>query len=499
MKSYSTYMDEISDEELYKGLLAYGMFPEKLPPIFTAENFYNHSLTMDSSFQKGDHDYMSFDSVRNINIPRQLGIPNPMAYQRLCEGLKKNWNDLKVHFHTYTDSQTLHKISRIHIRKMKNTEVLFEMNYKNILNDETPEDDLIIGKKYIVRADISTCFPSIYTHSICWALAGKSVAKSNRNSGWYNDIDKLCQNVKNGETHGLIIGPHASNLLSEIILTVVDKQLSDKNWMFTRNIDDYTCYVKSEEECHQFLIDLNEALKQFDLPMNHKKTKIERLPIASSEYWIRELNAFCLVTSYGKVGYKEARAYFDLAVELMEVNGGNAATLNYAIKVLSKQKLTDNAKKFVVKETMHLSLIYPYLIPLMEEYVFKPYNVSKDMICHYSEYVYDAAWNERNYEGICYAIYYSLKYDFDLSRINVDKIIKTDSGILKLFGWLYFKKRNNGTILKLFRDEAKRLKTVEMDRNWLFIYETLTFGNLSGEWKGIKRAGISFLKSEYRY
>ena len=38
-------------------------------------------------------------------------------------------------------------------------------------------------------------------------------------------IDKACQAVKNGETHGLLIGPHTSNLLSEIILTVVDKQL----------------------------------------------------------------------------------------------------------------------------------------------------------------------------------------------------------------------------------------------------------------------------------
>ena len=29
--------------------------------------------------------------------------------------------------------------------------------------------------------------------------------------------------MRNGETHGLLIGPHTSNLLSEIILTVVEK------------------------------------------------------------------------------------------------------------------------------------------------------------------------------------------------------------------------------------------------------------------------------------
>ena len=46
------------------------------------------------------------------------------------------------------------------------------MNYSNWKTDGTPEPDLLIGKKYIVKADISTCFPSIYTHSIPWALVG---------------------------------------------------------------------------------------------------------------------------------------------------------------------------------------------------------------------------------------------------------------------------------------------------------------------------------------
>ena len=32
-------------------------------------------------------------------------------------------------------------------------------------------------------------------------------------------------------------------------------------------------------------------------------------------------------------------------------------------------------------------------------------------------------------------------------------------------------------------DEAKRLKTVDMDRYWIFCYEVLTVGLLDGEWK----------------
>lgn len=53
-------------------------------------------------------------------------------------------------------------------------------------------------------------------------------------------------NLTNGETHGLLVGPHASNLLSELILTRIDKTLFDEGYRFVRHIDDYLCYVDSE-------------------------------------------------------------------------------------------------------------------------------------------------------------------------------------------------------------------------------------------------------------
>ena len=77
--------------------------------------------------------------------------------------------------------------------------------------------------------------------------------------------------VKHGETHGLLIGPHVSNLLSEIILVKIDKILYDKGWRYIRNIDDYTCYVSTYEDGQLFLTELSEQLKAYDLTLNHKK------------------------------------------------------------------------------------------------------------------------------------------------------------------------------------------------------------------------------------
>lgn len=68
--NYFDYINQISKEDLYKGLLGYGMFSEKLPPIFTSETLYNirKKITI-SSFSKSPTDYIRYDSMRNTNVP----------------------------------------------------------------------------------------------------------------------------------------------------------------------------------------------------------------------------------------------------------------------------------------------------------------------------------------------------------------------------------------------------------------------------------------------
>lgn len=504
-KKYCEYSDAITAEELYEGLLGYGMFTNNIPPIFTSEPFLEFCQNSSPTYSDKEwHDYISFSSMRNINIPRTFGIPTPMKYQRLCSVLKDNWDALKIHFHTQTDNQD-YAVSRIHLRKMGNKKELFEMNYKNWHDDGNPETDLLFlntavkcASKYIVRADISTCFPSIYTHSIPWALVGKDVAKSTcqDDSLWYNKIDAACSSLKNGETHGLLIGPHASNLLSEIVLTAIDKKLYDAGYRYFRNIDDYECFVESYEAAQRFLRDLEDALREYDLPLNHKKTSVSKLPIASAEKWIHKLNNFLSIANE-KISYKEVNSFIDLALSLAEETG-NSAVLNYAIKALAGCDMKENAKQLATQRLMHISVIYPYLIQLMEEYIFTPYGVDKELIKEYSDTIYADSMVTHNYEGICYAIYFSLVHDFTLNELDIDWVIQRKDCIMLLMSWIYYLKLNHGnnkaTQLKLLKEEAKRLRDADMDRYWLFCYEALTVGNLKGDWRTMKTAGVSFVK-----
>ena len=61
-------------------------------------------------------------------------------------------------------------------------------------------------------------------------------------------------------------------------------------------------------------------------------------------------------------------------------------------------------------------------------------------------------------------------------------------------------KQNHGkrdaTQVKPLNKVAMELKNTDMDRYWLFCYEALTWGSLPGQWRLMKKAGVSFIRKE---
>lgn len=520
-KTYYELLNEISADELFDGLLGYGLFAEKIPPFLTAEGFLNFCKTYTAGFifDKLPKKYIHYESMRNINVPRILAIPHPIAYHNQCKVLSSNWGKLLEYFKNQVQNQE-YKLSRIHIRKIDDSlkvfntcypeqdeqlsaiqNHLFEMGHKNFCTDDYPEPNLLIGKRYIVKADISNCFPSIYTHSIPWALVGKLEAKSKSGKihehEWFNQIDFYTRNLKDGETHGILIGSHSSNLISEIILTAIDRAMYDKDYRFIRMIDDYTCYVETKEQAEDFLTELSTRLKHYGLVLNHKKTEILKLPQASTENWVRRLNSFVFQDNH-KLKLTEVRAYLDIALDLMLHNKENSAILNYAIKVLAKKEMTQNAKDYFIKTIHHLVLLYPYLTPLLDNKIFTTFLIDKVQIKKIAQDLFCLGESKRLYEAMSYALFFSLKYDFLLTEDLFEKVETTNDAILLLLAYLHDEKYIKHTkVRKKYRDLATALKD-DIDEYWVFVYEVLTVASLKAEWKQMKQANITFIKDEFK-
>lgn len=505
MKSYYEHIKDFTDADIYEGLLAYGLFPNKIPPFLTSKPFYDYVITNTPVFNaKRSYDYVSYENMRNINVPRMLAIPHPSGYALLCKFISVEWSKTQNYFKDKTEHQT-HKISRVHLRNMQNKDSLFEMNYKNFDDDGFPENDLLIRSKYIAKADISNCYPSIYSHSISWALVGKKEAKLKSKptfkNEWFNKYDELSRKIKNNETNGILIGPHTSNLISEIVLVAIDLELEKKGYRFTRYIDDYTCYVETYNDAEQFFIDLSIELKKFELSLNHKKSEILTLPFSLSETWLRKLNAFHfpeIVTKEGKHVLKiaELKSFLDLTLDLMKSEKENSAILNYSIKIISSKYLGVQARAFYFKRLHHLILLYPYLLPYIDDFVLYKFNYSNSQIKELLDDVLDYSIEKNIPEATSYVLYLALKYNITLGTDYTTKILDREDCISMLLMYLYVLKQ--GSKVKSFKRKAKQLNVTDFDKYWLFIYEVLPNTELKDNFVQMKKDKLSFIDPNFK-
>lgn len=150
-------------------------------------------------------------------------------------------------------------------------------------------------KKYnaMVQIDISKCFDSIYTHSLPWAVIGKSQTKfslESSKSTFGGRFDAVMQQLNQNETNGIVIGPEFSRIFAEIILQSADveleRALTDRaklkhkvDYEIFRYVDDYFVFYNEQSTEFRALEELQEILKTKKLSINAAKVKSYPKPI----------------------------------------------------------------------------------------------------------------------------------------------------------------------------------------------------------------------------
>ncbi len=500
------YIDLIDAEDVYTALLGYGMFADKLPPCFSSNFLLDFDFKTNGS-KRCAHASISYMATRNKGISRQLAIPHPESHMHLCKTIEKYWTSINEHI-----GKPKTKFNFCHVRKIKGKKHIFEMSYEGWekWKKEECEQDYCLGCEYVVKADISTCFPSIYTHSIPWAIQGKDEAKEKRfptnrknkdeKSHWSNNLDRDVRNCNDSQTNGLLIGPHTSNIVSEIILTSVDYILQEKGFKkVIRYIDDYTYFAEDENNANNFLKTLELALKEYELLLNQKKTSICTLIEYHESVWTQKLNQFNFPDKE-KIGFNSINAYLNLAISIAK-DYDDFAPVNYAIKVISKKSLSDRAKKLYVKKILSLSLLYPYLIPLLEGFVLIFASNQQQSIKVFLPLLFRQSIERGQTDALSFCFYFAIKYGVKISKLSKkwrEKVIEYNDCISILLAWKYTKKfRLKSRLFDCKVEEIKTSDKREQDRFWLFLYEHASDKSNIPEGqeylKELKSKNISFL------
>ena len=193
---------------------------------------------------------------------------------------------------------------------------------------------------------------------------------------------------------------------------------------------------------------------------------------------------------------KRLKAFLNIAIELT-LKSNNTAILNYAIKIIASKHLGKDALSYYIKQVHHLLLLYPYLVHLMDKYIFDCFKLDIDLIKKIGIDLYEVGKNRRLYEACSFPIYWSIKYNYelDIKSILVDAKDSNDC-IFLLLTFLRMKIDKNKDGINRLKKIAKELADTEFDRYWVFVYEILSESDIIGEYKSIKKAKISFIKKE---
>lgn len=482
--------------------------------MFSSKSFYQFYIKnkrLFSGTSSSNSGGFVYATPAETNVPthdgslRKISIPDPIAYAKQCELISRHWMGICSFFKRKISNQPF-VVSKLGLSKRGNEICLFSMS-------SSPEDDsrvsLIPGCRYIAYSDIANFFPSIYTHSINWALSTKTKAKRTRrdHKSLGALLDSSAMDLRDRETDGLLIGPHASNLLAEIILSCVDFNLCKKGYRYTRYIDDYTCYANSKTEADSFLRDLSSELDEFKLSINFKKTKIEASPFAFYETWRREVVQMESALSSSDHSLEALESFFDEIKDLLAKYNNDMSIVKHAFKFLSSQSnlalfSTKIKKDLYVNMAVSYCLSFDYPITFFEECIvdrFVEYQGTKEIEGLLDPIINNAIKN-LNYYGLSYSLYLLLKYQAVSKKTFPGLINCIDSSkdpILFLLGYLYYKEKGNKKYIRHFVSMAKRLSTSRNHSNyskyWIFIYECLDSSDLQGNFKTLKNNGISFI------
>lgn len=238
------------------------------------------SKKLPSSYERVNHTILMKKDGKYAYRPCQ--IANPYLYYLLVKTItgKANWTLLKKRF-AYFSAENIEVAS---IPKVKSSSdkshqaASVSFWWENI---EQRSIELALKYRYMFVTDITNCYASMYTHTIAWAIMGKTEAKKKiQKKGLLgNIIDHYIQGMQYGQTNGIPQGSVLFDFIAEIVLGYADKQLVEKldacgitEYRVLRYRDDYRIFSNNKEELEKIVFCLHEVLTDLNLKLNEKKT-----------------------------------------------------------------------------------------------------------------------------------------------------------------------------------------------------------------------------------
>lgn len=347
----------------WEAFLRYGVLPENLPaPFSTSSLIQAYKPDANSYLVTGrvGGSLSQYSASKRGGQRRLFALPHPTFIHDQTVFLNKQWPAISAVLDTSSGSLSKPMFSATGPRATRITP-----------HSELPKARLKAFSrfKYCAITDVARCYPSIYTHSIPWAINGRDNAKldkSNYSSAVFgNRLDFIFRQAQEAQTVGLPVGPDTSRVVAEVILSSVDanflSRYGSKKPTYIRHVDDYWIGGDTVDDCERHLQNLRAALRDFELDLNDLKTRVVQSNTTLGDAWPMDFERM-LKRSFGpKYFQKEYDPIAALSIIIERANKENDdGMIRHAIRKIDDNTLWDNDWDTLEHFLAHCAVHFPH-------------------------------------------------------------------------------------------------------------------------------------------
>jgi len=473
-----------------KALLSSGYFPQELPPPFNTTDFGTHRKSLKAAWPK----HSPPKTIPEIyNLPRigrkrrSLSITNPISQFFLADEISENWVKIKKYIDsskTALEKPSIKKEGRA-VQKPD-----FTMIQMMRLQAAGNYDQILLS-------DISRFYGTIYTHTLPWALHGKTWCKANLNQpdlekSLGNRLDKLVRKGQDNQTIGIPIGPDTSRILSEIIAVGVEKRFLELNksdgLSAFRFIDDWFIGHDGAEPAETAIRHLAEACADFELELNLEKTEILSPVDPVLESWpseLRELMIADALTTTDKSAKEQESAlnrFFSHAYQLAR-SRPDQNVMDYALKLARSFRIArDNYilfESFVLRAARAYPITLPTVAHILINYRSQGAPISRARCSKLIHDMVRSAAPLRHTEEVAWALFLAKGLRIEVRSRELESVCNSTSSVwallcldLDAMGLI------EGTLDKKYWSSLANKESLT-DATWLLAYEAVMKGWLN--------------------
>jgi len=422
-----------------KRFLEAGFYPRDMPPPFVSSDFARFRNFFRSNWPAidlkkfaSDPEYYSIPKFGRAR--RRFSIVNPINQFKVADLISSEWKEIR----SYLKNS---KVSEFRpVFDTTGSRAFFQIDFSLI---ERRLARLLAENRSVLKTDISRYYHTIYTHSIPWALYGKSYCKANYTLPIFKTklgdrLDKAVRQCQSNQTMGIPVGPDTSRILGEIIGVGIEKELAASIPRFEnralRYVDDIQIGFDDRESVDGLLGNVTKAFSNFELDINIEKTAVLGVGESVSPDWAAELRRYRL-SGRQRNQQSDLESYFRAAIYFSQENPRDQV-LAYAIKRSRSFRILDESFEYYVSLLLQISRrdtsCLPAVVQILAEANYRKRPLDRDLIKKFIVDVIRYNAPIHYYFEVSWALFLSKALKINLDRVSLKDVFSAESSVCAL-------------------------------------------------------------------